>query len=153
MLITRECDYAVRVIRALNGEPRLSVNEICEREDITAPFAYKILKKLQKAELVVGFRGVHGGYVLNKQLSEISLLDIYLAIDPDLFIIDCLNIWVVAVLLITRTVCSIYFKFHLLPPSFIEICINCLIPCLAFHLFYPPLKVVYPSTFLSRKNK
>lgn len=91
MLITRECDYAVRVIRALNGEPRLSVNEICEREDITAPFAYKILKKLQKAELVAGFRGVHGGYALNKQLSEISLLDIYLAIDPDLFIIECLN--------------------------------------------------------------
>ena len=91
MLITRECDYAVRVIRALNGESRLSVNEICEREDITAPFAYKILKKLQKSELVVGFRGVHGGYALNKQLSEISLLDIYLAIDPDLFIIECLN--------------------------------------------------------------
>lgn len=91
MLITRECDYAVRVVRALNGESRLSVNEICEREDITAPFAYKILKKLQKADLVAGFRGVHGGYALSKSLSEISLLDIYLAIDPDLFIIECLD--------------------------------------------------------------
>ena len=49
MLITRECDYAVRVIRALSGAERLSVGEICEREEITAPFAYKILKKLQKA--------------------------------------------------------------------------------------------------------
>ena len=57
MLITRECDYAVRVIRALTGEERLSVNDICEREAITAPFAYKILKKLQKAEIVKGFRG------------------------------------------------------------------------------------------------
>ena len=30
MLITRECDYAVRVIRALAGEERLSVGEICD---------------------------------------------------------------------------------------------------------------------------
>ena len=60
MLITRECDYAVRVIRALSDEDRLSVNDICEREEITAPFAYKILKKLQKAKIVRGYRGVHG---------------------------------------------------------------------------------------------
>ena len=45
MLITRECDYAVRVLRAMAEEKRVSVNEICEKELITAPFAYKILKK------------------------------------------------------------------------------------------------------------
>lgn len=91
MLITRECDYAVRVIRALSGEERLSVSDICEREAITAPFAYKILKKLQKAKIVRGFRGVHGGYSLNRDLSEISLLDIYKAIDPEMTIIECLD--------------------------------------------------------------
>mgnify|MGYP000529302416 CR=1 FL=1 len=64
MFITRESDYAMRVIRALMWEPRLSVSEICERESITAPFAYKILKKLQNAGLVEGYRGVHGGYAL-----------------------------------------------------------------------------------------
>lgn len=91
MLITRECDYAVRVVRALNGEKRLSVNEICEREEITAPFAYKILKKLQKAGIVKGFRGVHGGYTLREPASELTLLRIYRAIDPDLLIIECLD--------------------------------------------------------------
>jgi Rrf2 family protein len=91
MFITRECDYAVRVVRALAGETRLSVNEICEKEAITAPFAYKILKKLQKAKIVKGFRGVHGGYVLNRDLEELTLFDIYYAIDPDMFIIECLN--------------------------------------------------------------
>ena len=91
MLITRECDYAVRVIRALSGEERLSVNDICEREEITAPFAYKILKKLQKAKIVRGYRGVHGGYSLKKSVSEITLLDVYLAIDPGMYIIDCMN--------------------------------------------------------------
>ena len=91
MLITRECDYAVRVIRALSGEERLSVNDICEREEITAPFAYKILKKLQKAKIVRGYRGVHGGYSLKKSVSEITLLDVYLAIDPGMYIIECMN--------------------------------------------------------------
>lgn len=91
MFITRECDYAVRVIRALAGETRLSVSEICEREVITAPFAYKILKKLQKAKVVKGFRGVHGGYSLNKQPDELTLFDVYYAIDPEMFIIECLN--------------------------------------------------------------
>ena len=47
-------------------ESRLSVSDICEKEAITAPFAYKILKKLQKAEIVKGYRGVHGGYSLNR---------------------------------------------------------------------------------------
>lgn len=91
MFITRECDYAVRVIRALAGEERLSVTEICEREAITAPFAYKILKKLQKAKIVKGYRGVHGGYSLNKSLTELSLFDVYYAIDPDMFIIECMD--------------------------------------------------------------
>ena len=91
MLITRECDYAVRVIRALSGEERLSVSDICEKEDITAPFAYKILKKLQKAKIVRGFRGVHGGYSMNRDTSELTLYDVYMAVDPDMMIIDCMD--------------------------------------------------------------
>ena len=91
MFITRESDYAMRVIRALMWEPRLSVSEICERESITAPFAYKILKKLQNAGLVEGYRGVHGGYALKRDPEELSLYEIYSAIDPDMSIIECLN--------------------------------------------------------------
>ncbi|MDO5799493.1 MAG: Rrf2 family transcriptional regulator [Eubacteriales bacterium] len=91
MLITRECDYAVRVVRALAPGKRMSVGEICEKESITAPFAYKILKKLQKAEIVRGFRGVHGGYSLRRPAEELTLYDIYTAIDPEFLIIDCLE--------------------------------------------------------------
>lgn len=91
MLITRECDYAVRVVRALADGRRMSVGEICEKEFITAPFAYKILKKLQKVGIVKGFRGVHGGYSLNRVAKELTLYDVYTAIDPEFFIIDCLE--------------------------------------------------------------
>lgn len=91
MFITRESDYAMRVVRALMGETRLSVSDICEREAITAPFAYKILKKLQNAGIVQGYRGVHGGYALKKDPTELTLYDIYSAIDSDMSIIECLN--------------------------------------------------------------
>lgn len=67
------------------------MGEICEKEFITAPFAYKILKKLQKAGIVKGFRGVHGGYSLNRVAKELTLYDVYTAIDPEFFIIDCLE--------------------------------------------------------------
>ena len=91
MFISRESDYAMRVVRALMGETRLSVSDICEREAITAPFAYKILKKLQNAGIVQGYRGVHGGYALKKDPAELTLYDIYSAIDSDMSIIECLN--------------------------------------------------------------
>ena len=52
MFITRECDYAAKSSSGTVRGTRLSVNEICEKESITAPFAYKILKKLQKAGIV-----------------------------------------------------------------------------------------------------
>jgi len=67
------------------------VGEICEKEGITAPFAYKILKKLEQAGFVKGYRGVHGGYTLQKKPASLTLLDVYLAIDPDMFIIECLD--------------------------------------------------------------
>ncbi len=73
------------------GREKLSVGEICEKEGITAPFAYKILKKLEQAGYVRGYRGVHGGYALSKNTDSLTLLDIYLAIDPDMFIIECLD--------------------------------------------------------------
>ena len=91
MFITRESDYAMRVVRALMGKNRLSVGEICEKEGITAPFAYKILKKLQMADIVQGYRGVHGGYSLKRDPEELTLYDIYSAIDPDLSIIECMS--------------------------------------------------------------
>ena len=50
MLITRECDYAVRIVRALADGEKLCVSRICEKEALTSAFVYKILKKMEKAQ-------------------------------------------------------------------------------------------------------
>lgn len=91
MLITRECDYGVRIVRALADGDKLCVNQICEKEDLTPAFVYKILKKLEKKDIVKSFRGSNGGYALKKSVEELTLLDIYLAVEPDFYMIECMN--------------------------------------------------------------
>lgn len=91
MFISRECDYAIRVIRALAGSGRKAVGEICESELIPRQYAYKIIKKLEKAELVTIYRGASGGYELAKELGDITLLDIITAVDEGLQINKCLE--------------------------------------------------------------
>lgn len=89
MLITRETDYGIRIIRGLADVNKLTVSEICKKEQIPASFAYKILKKLNKNGLVLVLRGATGGYKLAKQPDEITLLDIMLAIEDGVILNKC----------------------------------------------------------------
>ena len=41
MMITRESDYGVRIIRALKDGGLMTIGQICERECIPKQFAYK----------------------------------------------------------------------------------------------------------------
>ena len=67
------------------------MTQICEEEVLTPAFVYKILKKMEKAELVKSYRGSNGGYALNKGIDEITLMDIYRAVEPEFFMIECMN--------------------------------------------------------------
>ena len=91
MFLTRECDYAVRVVRSLADSEKKAVNLICEEEHVPIYFAYKILKKLEKAKIVQATRGAVGGYQLATKLNKITLLDIVTAIDTDLLLNACLK--------------------------------------------------------------
>ena len=91
MFLTKECDYAMRIVRALSDYEKKSVNLICEREHIPIHFAYKILKKLECAEIVSSIRGALGGYQLVRSLDKISMLDIVNAMNESLVINECLK--------------------------------------------------------------
>lgn len=90
MFLTRECDYAVRIVRALSDYEKRPVKDISEMEYIPFQFAYKVLKKLEKSKLVSSYRGVYGGYQLTKKLEDITLLDILVSVDEELVINECL---------------------------------------------------------------
>ena len=76
MLITRETDYAFRILQSLlNGEKK-SVGEISGQELIPQQFAYKIIKKLSQAGFVQILRGADGGCRLACDLDKVSLFDL-----------------------------------------------------------------------------
>jgi Rrf2 family protein len=91
MFLTNEADYAVRVVRELSRGVRETVQTICKREMIPTQYAYKILKKMEKAGLVKGWRGANGGYSLAKDCSAITLLDVFSAVDGEPVLTDCLG--------------------------------------------------------------
>lgn len=88
MLLTKERDYAMRVVWALCDMKQHTVKAICDREQVPLDFAYKILKKLENNGITRSTRGRNGGYSLAKAPGKISMLDVLLAMDSRLFISD-----------------------------------------------------------------
>lgn len=80
MLITRETDYALRILRSLSGGGSFTVGVMAEREALPHKFAYKILKKLERAKMVKMIRGVNGGCRLDCDLKEVTLYDLFNAV-------------------------------------------------------------------------
>ena len=91
MFLTKECDYAIRVVRELADGEIKTTKTICDNEQIPVPFAYKILKKLENAGIISAHRGAAGGYRLAKKPDQISLFDIVNTVDENLFINECLK--------------------------------------------------------------
>lgn len=89
MLLTKECDYGVRILRALKGGELINVAQIADQEDISTQITYKMTRKLEKAGMIESQRGVNGGYRLKISLDQITLLDVFRAVDQNLMICDC----------------------------------------------------------------
>ena len=83
MLITRETDYALRILRALAPGSCLTVGEIAEKESLPHKFTYKIMKKLEKAGIIRIIRGVNGGCQLDADLHGVSLYDLVNAVEAN----------------------------------------------------------------------
>lgn len=91
MLFTRECDYAVRIVRALSTGEIVNISTICQMEQMTTAIAYKVARKLEKAGMIKSYRGSAGGYALSCDLQSTTLYDIFSVIDSKLFLTDCMQ--------------------------------------------------------------
>jgi len=91
MLLSRETDYALRILQSLLGGERKSVGEISREELIPQQFAYKIMKKLSNAGLVDITRGVDGGCQLIADLEKVSLYDLMAATDGICEVNNCMD--------------------------------------------------------------
>lgn len=91
MLITREVDYSLRILRSLADGKQRSIEEISRAEAAPKPFAYKIIKKLQKADWIDIARGVEGGCKLKVDLHQVTLYDLTTLVGPGGAISPCLD--------------------------------------------------------------
>lgn len=91
MFLTKESDYAVRMIRALSQKQIGTVALLSGEELVPRQYSYKILKKLEKAGLVRAYRGTNGGYALAKPVSGITLFDVLSAVEDRLLLTECLG--------------------------------------------------------------
>lgn len=88
-MITREADYAMRVVLALsrgwkaNGAPYMSVGTIADGMGIPYRFLRKIAARMTDKGLIVSRRGKSGGVRLARAPGRISLLDIVNAMAPE----------------------------------------------------------------------
>jgi Rrf2 family protein len=84
MRLSQQAQYAICGMFDLaygGSATPVQVRVIGERQRIPERFLEQIFQRLRKAELVRGKRGPGGGYVLARPASEITLRDIYEAVE------------------------------------------------------------------------
>lgn len=91
ILLIREVEYAVMVLDELNKESPLSAAELSKRRDIPSPFIYRVLKKLEAAEILDIKRGAKGGYSIKKDCNDLTLYDVICAFENTFLVIECMK--------------------------------------------------------------
>lgn len=83
-MITREVDYALRAVLELaEAAEGRSASVLAAATQVPYPFLRRVLARLTEARVVRSLRGRSGGVQLARPASELSLLEIVRAMDPD----------------------------------------------------------------------
>jgi len=86
MRISERVDNAVRAMGelAVGGGESVKAETIAVHQDISLKYLLDILRDLKRAELVRSKRGPDGGFTLSRPAEEISLADVFRAVDGPL---------------------------------------------------------------------
>lgn len=94
MKITRATEYACRALRFLNtrtDDRCYSIQEIAEAEEVPAQFLAKVMQSLTQAGIVRSTCGKSGGYRIRRDPSEITLADVFTAVEGPFALNPCLD--------------------------------------------------------------
>lgn len=79
---------AMYELHLLKSSKPVQIKEISQNADIPQNYLEQLLGLLKKAGLVSSTRGAYGGYVLAKDARDISIKEIFIALEGDLNIVD-----------------------------------------------------------------
>ena len=94
MKLSTRSRYGVRLLfeLALNYKKGyMLLKEISEKQNISEKYLSNIVVLLRSANLVNSARGAHGGYMLAKNPSEITLKEVVYILEGQSYLIECIN--------------------------------------------------------------
>ncbi len=94
MLVSTKGRYALRLMMeiATKSDNRpVSIKEVSQTQDLPAKYLEQLVRPLAKAKLLKSVRGQHGGYILARPVSEISVGEIIRASEGDVAPVYCLE--------------------------------------------------------------
>lgn len=108
MQVSRTLDYAVRSLIYMGERPDLkfSMKQISESQHIPQNYLAKIMRRLVNRGIVRSKVGPEGGYILRKSPADLSLREVYEAIEGEIRIIDCMD---------EESMCALYENCAQLP--------------------------------------
>ena len=86
--------YGVRLMLDLalhHGKGPVLLKDISTRQGISQKYLWNLINPLKTAGLVKSIRGAHGGFILARAASEISLTDILRVLEGSLCLVDCVE--------------------------------------------------------------
>ncbi|HDR90443.1 MAG TPA: Rrf2 family transcriptional regulator [Bacteroidetes bacterium] len=94
MKFSTKTRYGIRTMMEIarhTGHEGIYQKDIAEKQNLSVKYLDHIIHALKVAGLITPVRGRKSGYILTRPPSEISMLDIHLAFDPGIHVIDCLS--------------------------------------------------------------
>jgi Rrf2 family cysteine metabolism transcriptional repressor len=91
---SKKIDYGILLMASLpeaGHQEFRSLQDIADEKHLSAGYLSQLMMPLKKSGLVKAREGLHGGYQLSKNREEISLADIYTALEGPLALTNCLN--------------------------------------------------------------
>ena len=92
MKLSTKGRYGLRALIDLaqySAEAPVSITSISARQDLSERYLEQLMSMLKKAGLVRSVRGAGGGYVLAKDMAEISVGDVLRALEGSLEPVEC----------------------------------------------------------------
>ncbi len=90
--ISSKTIYAIAALQELGSIPDkevLKIKEIAANASIPQNFLEQILLELKKQGILTSIKGAYGGYKLAKNLNDITLKDVVLILESDIFSDSC----------------------------------------------------------------